>query len=412
MKVLLVTAAFPPMKAGEAEHMHHLHMQLRARGVQSFVLTSRGCDQMGYGADEVSPIIQHWSWLDLISLGQELRRRRPDAILLYYIGWIYHHHPMVTYLPTLAKRLLPQCRFVTMFAYPEGSGGEKVGFAARVGRKLASKWAGEEGGDYEFGTLLRDSDRVAVMSDLHRPRFGAHYSAIDQKAVLIPPPPLLTIAKGDRTLIRQEVRTRLGLTPENFVFAYFGFIYPAKGLETILAAFASVHRTHPHARLLIVGGELTRPGDPRPRYGQEMRQLGDELGCGNAVHWTGGFATDSDEASRYLMAADAGIFGHDLGIAMNNSSFAALVSHRLPTVATRGDAPEMPLRHGENVWLCQAKDPEAMAEGMRTLLEQAGLRHHLVEGAAQLANEWYSWEGATNRLLTVLAPTGASLRVA
>lgn len=410
MKILLVTAAFPPMNAGEAEHMHHLHMQLRARGVQSFVLTSRGCDQMGYGADEVSPIIKHWSWLDLISLGQELRRRRPDAILLYYIGWIYHHHPMVTYLPTLAKRLLPQCRFVTMFAYPEGSGGEKVGFAARVGRKLASKWAGEEGGDYEFGTLLRDSDRVAVMSDLHRPRFATHYSAIDQKAVLIPPPPLLTIAMGDRTLIRQEVRTRLGLTPENFVFAYFGFIYPAKGLETILAAFASVHQTHPFVRLLMVGGELARPGDPRPRYGQEMRQLGDELGCGNAVHWTGGFATDSDAASRYLMSVDAGIFGHDLGVAMNNSSFAALVSHQLPTVATRGDALEMPLRHGENVWLCQAKDPKAMAAGMRTLLEQPALRHHLAEGATQLANEWFSWSGATERLMQTFNLCGSAVR--
>lgn len=404
MKVVLITAAFPPMKAGEAEHMHHLYAQLRQRGVTTSVVTSHGYGRIGYEAAEVSSAIKHWTWLDLLPLGQELQRIRPDAILLYYIGWIYHHHPMVTYLPTVAKRLLPQCRFVTMFAYPEGSGGDSMGIGARLGRKLVSKWAGEEGSDYEFGTLLRDSDRVVVMSDLHRPRFKEHYPDIDQKAVLVPPPPLLTRATGDKASIRREMRTRLGIAKEDFVFAYFGFIYPAKGIETILAAFASVCRTHPQARLLLIGGELTKPNDPRPQYGQEMRQLGEALGCRHAVHWTGGFATDSDDASRYLIAADAGVFGHDLGVAMNNSSFAALIAHGLPTVATKGEVVETPLKDRENVLLCPAKNPEAMAGAMRVVLEQAPVRSGLAAGATQLAGEWFSWDGATHRILQQLSP--------
>ena len=32
-----------------------------------------------------------------------------------YIGWIYDSHPMVTFAPTVARKLLPSVPFVTRF---------------------------------------------------------------------------------------------------------------------------------------------------------------------------------------------------------------------------------------------------------------------------------------------------------
>ncbi len=402
MRVALVTAAFPPMKAGEAEHMYHLHAQLVRREIDVRVITSREWGPSDESARGVAAIVGAWSWRDALVLARALKAFRPDAVLLYYIGWIYHHHPMVTFLPTLCKRLFSSCRVATMFAYPEGSGGDQQGMGTRALRRVVSLWAGEPGGDYEFGTLLRDSDAVILMSELHRPQFAKHSADIDRKAVLVPPAPLLHMATGSTSLIRADIRARLGLPADAFVFAYFGFIYPAKGIETILQAFALVRKAHPRASLLMVGGELVRPNDPRPNYGQEMRGLSHAYGCGGSVHWTGGFATDSDEASRYLYAADAGVFGHDLGVAMNNSSFAALVAHRLPTVATYGPVLEPQLKDGDNVLLCPPKDPSAMAQAMDQLLRQPELRERLALGARQLADEWFSWEQGTERILRAL----------
>ncbi|MFO0773247.1 MAG: glycosyltransferase family 4 protein [Nitrospiraceae bacterium] len=348
--------------------------------------------------------------MDLWTVRSCIKRFRPDAVLLYYIGWIYGHHPMITFLPTVAKQAWPSCRVATMFAYPEGSGGNGMAVPTRVFRKVVATLCGESGADYEFGTLLRDSDAVLVMSDLHRPRFAEHFVGLDQKVTLVPPPPLLHMANGPSERIRLEGRAQLGVAADEFLFVYFGYIYPAKGLETILAALSVVLQSHPRTRLAVVGGDLVRPNDPRPHYAQEMKALGEKFGCGHAVRWTGGFPTESDEASRFLYSADAGLFGHDLGVAMNNSSFAALVAHHLPTVATRGAAVESPLRDGENVVFCAAQDPTAMANAMMRVMADAALRARVQVGTRALASEWFSWDGATTRILGVLDPGRTHLR--
>jgi hypothetical protein len=41
MKVLIISAAFPPMQAGEADHALHLCQHLAARGLDTHVLTTK-----------------------------------------------------------------------------------------------------------------------------------------------------------------------------------------------------------------------------------------------------------------------------------------------------------------------------------------------------------------------------------
>src|SRR3712207_7440015 len=63
------------------------------------------------------------------------RSSSPDAILLLYIGWIYKHHPMITYAPTIARLLLPRVRFVTQFENALGAHPELYGLRGRLDRK-------------------------------------------------------------------------------------------------------------------------------------------------------------------------------------------------------------------------------------------------------------------------------------
>ena len=61
MKVLVISAAYPPMHAGEATNTYHLCRQLAARDVEVHVLTSVG----NIGTDDIGvtvhPLMQHWN---------------------------------------------------------------------------------------------------------------------------------------------------------------------------------------------------------------------------------------------------------------------------------------------------------------------------------------------------------------
>ena len=40
----------------------------------------------------------------------------------------------------------------------------------------------------------------------------------------------------------------------HFLIAYFGYVYPLKGIETLLAAFSLIAKRDARARLVIIGG--------------------------------------------------------------------------------------------------------------------------------------------------------------
>src|SRR6185503_21087379 len=106
--------------------------------------------------------------------------------LLVYIGWIYNDHPMVTFVPTVAKALLPRVPVVTLFEDRYGAHPEHTSIVARAVRKVVTRWAGQHDVDYEFGTLLRDSNRLIVVSERSRAALAERFPEVNSKSVLIP----------------------------------------------------------------------------------------------------------------------------------------------------------------------------------------------------------------------------------
>lgn len=256
MKVLVISAAYPPMHAGEATNTYHLCRQLTERGIDIHVLTSVG----NVGTDDprirVYPIMQTWGWLELLRVRSFFRNCSPDAVFLMYIGLMYKFHPMVTFLPTLSKGLFPNVPFVTRYESAfVGADPSKTGIVSRLFRKLMVQWAGGKDVAYSSGTLLRDSDAVIALCERHRAMLLEEWPPVSQKVALIPPPPNLFIASNAGGMARERGRTRLGVTAGEFVVTFFGYLYPIKGIETLLRAFASVSAQRPEARLLFIGGD-------------------------------------------------------------------------------------------------------------------------------------------------------------
>jgi glycosyltransferase involved in cell wall biosynthesis len=306
---------------------------------------------------------------------------------------------MITFAPSLAKLLLPRVPFVTRFENVYGAHPPRTSFFARVIRKGLAYWLSA---DYGFGTLLDDSDRIILLSDRHRDRLPELSPALQRKSVLIPPPPNMRICPDDDGAVRRSVRKALGVTSTDFVLAYIGYMYPGKGVETLLKAFHIVSQRRRDIRLILLGGVIALEFPGRPSYMEQLHSLAKELGIDDKVSWTGEYTWDSDEASAYLRGADICALPFDEGVQLNHSSFSSAAAHGLPIITTRGPSLEQPFIHGENVFLCPPRSPEALAAAITTLMDTHELRQSLRGGVLTLAQEWFSWQRGIDRTIETL----------
>ena len=406
-KVLIISSAFPPMKAGESDHCYRIGEQFLKRGLEVHILTRQGNGIKDGPPFRVHPIMPSWEWRDTLRLAREVRRLRPDAVLVLYIGWIYDEHPMMTFIPTLCKWAIPGVRVVTLFEYFSSWRPERWGRITRLVRRAAELLCGRERVDYSYGTLLRDSDAIVTLSGKHTNALVSHDAAVTGKVSLVPPPPLLHMAEGPPDSIRAAARKEIGVQPDEFLIAYFGYIYPPKGVDTLMHALALVHKENPRSKLILIGGVIAQKYPDWPTYAEDMKRLPGQLGIERSVIWFGDYEAESDAPSRYLSASDACAFAHHHGIYLNNSSFAAAAAHGLPIIATRPQWVEAPFVDGHNILFCEPNNPEALADGLIRMARDPALCARLGQGARELAHQWYSWEVATLRLCQALGLSSA-----
>ncbi|HEU4682891.1 MAG TPA: glycosyltransferase family 4 protein [Nitrospira sp.] len=408
MKLLFISAAFPPLRAGESEHTLHLCRRLADRGVEVHLLTSQtNASMKAEESFQVHRLIPEWDWKHLPRLVRCVGEKKPDAVLLMYSGWVYSAHPMITFLPTIVRRLFPRISFMTQMEIEEGEAARTPW--TRMTRKVAQYLSGTRDVDYCFGTLLRDSTQLIFLSERHRDVHAARFPGVLKKSVVIPPPPLLKMCEGGRAAGRIRGRTALGLRDEDFLLAFFGYADKNKGIETLFKAVQIVSNDMPHVKLAMIGGgrgSSAQGTDERARnilrYEDEILRLPDQLGISSHIVWLNGYDSDSDAASTYLYAADACVLPFDQGVVLSRSSLAAALAHELPVITTKGASIESPFRHEENTLLCSPKDPDGLAVSIHRLITCSELRLRLRQGARQLAEEWFSWDKSVSRLIEAL----------
>jgi len=400
MKILVISPAFPPILTAEAEHTLLLCQNLANRGLDVHVVTSTNtieeCESI-----TVYPVIRRWTWLDLPRMAKVLKRCNPDVILLLYNGWIYKGHPFISYLPVLAKLSAPHANFVTEFIVEMVvCGGSLV---ERVALKVLERCVGRDKFDSRYGVMVSWSKQIIVLSEKHRLKLTNECSNVEQKIVVIPPPPLMKRCSQQKRI--DAVRQELNLPSDGFVFAYFGYIYKGKGLETLLNAFSKVCEQYSNVWLFIVGG--VPESGKSSSYADDLRALEQQLAIQDRVRWTGQYDWDSDLASAWLNASNACVLPFDRGVQLNNSSFSGAAAHGLPIIATSGSSLEPQFVHKHNVLLCPPKNPEALAASLISLMENPELCETLRSGVRVLAEEWFSWSNTIDR--TIMAMNLASL---
>jgi glycosyltransferase involved in cell wall biosynthesis len=392
-RVVFFAAAWPPYTAAEADHALQECLHLAEQDICVHVVTNRRDDVARPQGVSVHPVVENWSWTELLKLWRLIRRIRPHAGMMFFLGYLYNYKTMPTFLPALVKLAAPGARFVTQF--PNLGEGAPEGNSLRL---RLQRWLFAHLGRLRYGSMLILSDRLLVMSHRNVRHLARIHPSLAARTRLLPPPPLFPLLPADG--LREPIRKRLGLPQDAFVFMFFGRLYPAKGIESLLRAFAQLKPELPGIRLAMIGGYHSADAWwQRNSYPDELNALVRSLDVKDDVVWSGEYDWDSTDATEYLRAADVAVLPLERGVRIGNSSLAAVMAHGLPTVVTRpGGNPDPEIIHNENAYVIPAGDEAALVEAMRTLYEDAGLRSGLQQGADVLAHKWFSWDTCTTTI--------------
>jgi glycosyltransferase involved in cell wall biosynthesis len=177
--------------------------------------------------------------------------------------------------------------------------------------------------------------------------------------------------------LRNAWRNQLGFSPDETVVAFFGILYPHKGLPELADAVRALRAAGRAIRLLVLG-DFDRHADYRP--GMEM-MLADP-----AVRWVQG--APLDEVSRGLHAADIAALPFHSGASTNRGSLLSTLAHALPTITTAGPCTPENFAKDYAVTLVPVNDAKALASEMARLMDDSALRQRMREKALAKSQTW------------------------
>ncbi|MBI3977523.1 MAG: glycosyltransferase family 4 protein [Chloroflexi bacterium] len=420
MRITIISASYPPLRSGGSETTRRLAELLAARGHAVTVITTAGLGEdrppaADVGAPPVphsSPITHHsslvdrppdagvrvlpvartWSIGDTWRLLRALRRSRPDVVNLQYTRVLYGRRPIALFLPPLVRAIAPGARFVTTFEAPGRDDSRLTRWAYRLSSLLAPGAM-----DPGYGFLLAGSDALIALSPEQADEIAAAAPSTRSRFRIIPWASPLDVRRG---LSRQAARAELGLPASDRLLLFYGFVYPSKGIETLLQALARVKAVDPRARLVVLGGaeNVANRVVGRPKYVQDLLALAESLEVSGAVTWTD-FVDDSSTISTYFCAADACVLPFADGATVNRSSIAAAVAHGTPIITTaRPPRPDPAFVHRQTAMLAEPGDADALAVAILDVLRDGRLREALAEGSRSL-QRIFNWEAVVEQTL-------------
>lgn len=399
MKILVICSHYPPMASPEGKHALMLCENLAERGAEVHLLTSvLGGEVRPSAGFTLHPKIQFWSWRGAQQLRRATKRIQPDAIVLIYVSWIYGDHPMITFAPLFLRTVAPRAAFLTLFENTVGSPSLKT-FPQKVRWQLAAFVLGGRKLPLQHGALLEKSDAIVTLTTHHLDQLAVACPSLRSRAAVIPAPALLRVRPDHGGEVRTEGRARLGLARDDpaFVLIFFGYIYPGKGVETLLEAISLSQQQGSRPLRLIVAGKVG------PELKETLEKLEAHLGLADRVTWLG--HTEDEVISAYLRASDAAVLPFDEGIRLNNSSFAVCAMHGLPIITTRGKNLEAPFLDRKNVLLCAPKDAAALARAIDEVVASTELRRELGLGSQEMARSIFAWDAIISTLLSFVETT-------
>jgi glycosyltransferase involved in cell wall biosynthesis len=188
-------------------------------------------------------------------------------------------------------------------------------------------------------------------------------------------------------------REELGLSPEKTVVGFTGWLQPRKGVDTLIKAASLLTEGRPHVVVVFVG---TAPPDADGKYVAQCERLVEELGLANRVIFAG-FRRDVRPAVSdfdvLCLPSRQEPFGRSIVEAMALGK---------PVVASAvGGIPEV-ITDGVDGLLVPPDDPDALAEALSTVVDDAEFRVAIGKQALQTIRKRFDVAVLTRQIESVL----------
>jgi len=399
MHITFLAGGYQPQRCGVADYLAHLRNALKQQGVVSQVVTTQESSQ-AVSQPDVIGAVKDWSLPSLMPLVRSLLSHPTDILHIQHAAGSYGFQRPIFLLPLLLRSLGYRPPIVTT-AHEYGWWEWEPDWIGENWLEFAKNWGQKRGWwDREDGWLLTGSQAILTPNENIAAIVRDRLPYLSDRLHIIPIAANISVAPSDRPTARHHLRQICGWPDDAEVIAFFGFLHPVKGIETLLQAMQSVSHQHPNARLLLVGGveTLSLQGEDAQRYWQKIQTLINELGLQNIAHCTD-YVSD-EQASHFLSGADIGVLPFNPGVTLKSGSFLALLAHQLPTVITESAETDPILKQADWIKRIPPRDISALMDALVQLLRDRPQRHHFAQAGHQFVQS-RTWEAIASRHKTL-----------
>ncbi len=247
--------------------------------------------------------------------------------------------------------------------------------------------------------LMRDMDRITAATPLDRMQMLELYGVDPEKVVVIP---LGVDLEMFKPIPKHEAREAIGveLPEDQRLILFVGRLDPIKGLETLLKAICELTELEPGLAkdlcLAVIGGDDEDDGSNIAEELECLDRLKDEVGLHELVAFLGSRAQDT--LPYYYSAAEVCV------VPSHYESFGLVALEAMacgtPVIASRVGGLQQTVEDGVTGFLVPAGDKDALAEKLRVVLSNGGLRQRLAANARHKAQE-YTWQRVATRIVDV-----------
>lgn len=355
MRIGLITGEYPPLQGGIGAYTDILSRQLRALGHDIFIFSTTAT-QSQTPEIHLTNVISRWSLRTNHLINQWANDNQLDILNLQFqtaafgmSAWI-HFLPNMTNIPFITT--FHDLRFPYLFP--------------KAGR--LRNWIVQH--------LAKSSDAIIV----------TNHEDLEQvqplRTKLIPiGSNILSSVHVDKQAIRQSI----GISMNDFVVTFFGFMNHTKGVDTLLLALAKLGQTD--IKLLMIGGKTGTADPSNQHYADKIETLIGDLALEEQVMWTG--FVHEDKVSNYLQIADVVALPYQDGASFRRGSLMAAIQQNCAIITTIPQVP-IPEFTEQNMVIVPPDDAEALAQAINKLKHHPEQRERLRENIQHIQKR-FDW---------------------
>jgi glycosyltransferase involved in cell wall biosynthesis len=375
MRILLVTAEYPPMPGGVGAYTGELGKALAALGCDVHVLTGRSTGPAAPGPLTVWRDLARWDWRLLSQIPQRASSLAADWVHVQYQTGAYGMHPAINAAPwwwRFQRRRSRQRPFRVAWTYHDlrvpylfPKAGERL-------RRWVTTWPATQSDQV---IVTNEGDRLALADRI--PNLAKIPIGSNIEAVRVTPD------------ARRQRRAQRGYGEHDLVIGYFGLLNPSKGGLTLVQTLAQLVRQGRNARLLMIGERVGANDPTNFVYLQAVEAEIERLGLADRVQWTG--QQPAAEVSADLHSCDLLLMPYEDGSSLRRGTLMAGLAHGCAIVTTTPHDPLLELVDGRDLLYVPPGDVAATTQAVLRLADDPALAAAVRAGAVA-ASQQFTWQ--------------------